>query len=159
MKLFHGSNMAIDKVDLSKSKKFKDFGQAFYLSAEKEQARIMAEAKVIQFGGEESITEFEFDEKYMFNETLNVKVFTSYSKDWAEFVFENRDENKCFIHHYDIVYGPIADDYIGLQIRDLKRKSITFEQFLQNIQYHKGITFQYAFCTQKAVDLLKRICQ
>ena len=38
MKLFHGSNMTIDKVDLSKSKKFKDFGQAFYLSAEKEYA-------------------------------------------------------------------------------------------------------------------------
>lgn len=58
MILFHGSNMPINKVDLSKSKKFKDFGQAFYLSAEREQARKMAEAKVVQFGGEESITEF-----------------------------------------------------------------------------------------------------
>ena len=35
----------------------------------------------------------------------------------------------------------IADDYIGLQIRDFKRNNITFEQFLQRIQYHKGITF------------------
>lgn len=159
MKLFHGSNMTIDKVDLSKSKKFKDFGQAFYLSAEKEQARKMAEAKVVQFGGEETIIEFEFDENCMSDKDFNVKVFTSYSKDWAEFVFDNRDEDKCFTHHYDIVYGPIADDYIGLQIRDFKRKSITFEQFLHNIQYHKGITFQYAFCTQKAVDKLKCVCQ
>ena len=159
MILFHGSNMSINQVDLSKSKKFKDFGQAFYLSAEREQARKMAEAKVVQFGGEEAITEFEFDESCMSNEGLNVKVFTSYSKEWAEFVFDNRDENKCFTHHYDIVYGPIADDYIGLQIRDFKRKSITFEQFLHNIQYHKGITFQYAFCTQKGVEQLKRICQ
>ena len=102
MRLFHGSNMAIDKVDLSKSKKFKDFGQAFYLSAEREQARKMAEAKVIQFGGEENISEFEFDEDCISNEDFNVKVFTSYSKDWAEFVFDNRDENKCFAHHYDI---------------------------------------------------------
>ena len=58
MRLFHGSNMMIDKVDLSKSKLYKDFGQAFYLSAEKEQAQKMAEAKVVQFGGNESITEF-----------------------------------------------------------------------------------------------------
>ena len=48
----------------------------FYLSAEKEQARKMAEAKVVQFGGEEAITEFEFDESCMSNEGLNVKVFT-----------------------------------------------------------------------------------
>lgn len=154
MRLFHGSNMMIDKVDLSKSKLYKDFGQAFYLSAEKEQAQKMAEAKVVQFGGNESITEFVFDESCMLTDELTVKIFTNYSREWAEFVFNNRDENQQFIHHYDIVYGPIADDYIGLQIRDFKRKNITFEQFLQNIQYHKGVTFQYAFCTQKAVDKL-----
>ena len=154
MKLFHGSNMMIDKVDLSKSKLYKDFGQAFYLSAEKEQAQKMAEAKVVQFGGNESITEFVFDESCMLTDELTVKIFTNYSREWAEFVFNNRDENQQFIHHYDIVYGPIADDYIGLQIRDFKRKNITFEQFLQNIQYHKGVTFQYAFCTQKAVNKL-----
>ena len=56
---------------------------------------------------------------------------------------------------HKIMYS--ADDYIGLQIRDFKRKNITFEQFLQNIQYHKGVTFQYAFCTQKAVDKLIHI--
>ena len=154
MRLFHGSNMMIDKVDLSKSKLYKDFGQAFYLSAEKEQAQKMAEAKVVQFGGNESVTEFVFDESCMLTDELTVKIFTNYSREWAEFVFNNRDENQQFIHHYDIVYGPIADDYIGLQIRDFKRKNITFEQFLQNIQYHKGVTFQYAFCTQKAVDKL-----
>ena len=114
----------------------------------------MAEAKVVQFGGNESITEFVFDESCMLTDELTVKIFTNYSREWAEFVFNNRDENQQFIHHYDIVYGPIADDYIGLQIRDFKRKNITFEQFLQNIQYHKGVTFQYAFCTQKAVNKL-----
>ena len=46
MKLFHGSNVSIETVDLSKSKRYKDFGQAFYLSAEEEQALKMAEAKV-----------------------------------------------------------------------------------------------------------------
>ena len=157
MKLFHGSNMMIDKVNLSKSKLYKDFGQAFYLSAEREQAQKMAEAKVVQFGGDKSITEFEFDESYMANNKLEVKIFTEYSKEWAEFVFNNRDENQNYIHNYDIVYGPIADDYIGLQIRDFKRKNITFEQFLHNIKYHKGVTFQYAFCTQRAVDQMIRI--
>ena len=35
MILYHGSNVSIETVDLSKSKRYKDFGQAFYLSAER----------------------------------------------------------------------------------------------------------------------------
>lgn len=157
MILFHGSNIKIDVIDLTKSKRYKDFGQAFYLSTEEEQARKMAIAKVVQFGGEESVTSFAFNESCLSSNELQVKCFTEYSREWAEFVFNNRDENQDFLHEYDIVYGPIADDYIGLQIRDFKRNNITFEQFLANIRYHKGITFQYAFCTQKAIEQLVRL--
>ncbi|MBR3757319.1 MAG: DUF3990 domain-containing protein [Bacteroidaceae bacterium] len=157
MKLFHGSNVSIETVDLSKSKRYKDFGQAFYLSAEEEQALKMAEAKVIQFGGEAIVSEFEFNAECLSSNELNAKLFDSYTREWAEFVFNNRDENQQFQHDYDVVYGPIADDYIGLQIRDFKRNNITFEQFLQKIQYHKGITFQYAFCTQKGIEKLIRL--
>ena len=157
MILYHGSNIMIDVIDLTKSKRYKDFGQASYLSAEEEQARKMANAKVVQFGGEESVTPFDFDESCFASNELQVKCFTEYSREWAEFVFNNRDENQDYLHKYDIVYGPIADDYIGLQIRDFKRNNITFEQFLANIRYHKGVTFQYAFCTQKAIEQLVRL--
>lgn len=157
MILYHGSNTMINVIDLTKSKRYKDFGQAFYLSAEEEQARKMAIAKVVQFGGEESVTLFDFKEACLSYNDLQVKCFTEYSREWAEFIFNNRDENQDFLHSYDIVYGPIADDYIGLQIRDFKRNNITFEQFLANIRYHKGITFQYAFCTQKAIEQLVKL--
>lgn len=157
MILYHGSNMMIDVIDLTMSKKYKDFGQAFYLSAEQEQARKMALAKVVQFGGEESVTAFAWNEQCVAMPELKVLQFTEYSREWAEFVFNNRDENQDYQHPYDIVYGPIADDYIGLQIRDFKRKNITFEQFLSNIRYHKGITFQYAFCTTKAIEQLVKL--
>lgn len=36
MKLYHGSNVKVDQIDLGKSRPAKDFGRAFYLSAEKE---------------------------------------------------------------------------------------------------------------------------
>ena len=39
----------------------------------------------------------------------------------------------------------------------LQENNITFEQFLANIRYHKGITYQYAFCTQKAIEQLIRL--
>ena len=41
-RLYHGSNVAIVQVDLSRSKRGKDFGQGFYLNANPDQAMEMA---------------------------------------------------------------------------------------------------------------------
>ena len=48
MILYHGTNVAFDCIDLSKSKPNKDFGQGFYLSADYDQAMAMAKVKVDQ---------------------------------------------------------------------------------------------------------------
>lgn len=50
MKLFHGSNIKIDVIDLAKSKPFKDFGKGFYLSDDKIQAMEMANFKSLISG-------------------------------------------------------------------------------------------------------------
>lgn len=155
MILYHGSNTAIESIDLKKSKRYKDFGRAFYLSSEREQAIKMAKAKTVQFGGEAIVTTFEYDDSACGN--LSVMEFPHYSREWAEFVYNNRDEQQDFHHNYDIVYGPIANDYIGLQIRDFRRHRLTFEQFMENILYHQGETFQYAFCTETAIAKLKKL--
>ena len=60
-------------------------------------------------------------------------------------------------HGSTIVYGPIANDRIGAQIARYKQGYITFNEFLHRIQYIKGITFQYAFCTQRAIDKLTKV--
>ena len=41
MILYHGSNMDIESIDLSRSSVGKDFGCGFYLTASKEQAERM----------------------------------------------------------------------------------------------------------------------
>lgn len=155
MILYHGSNTAIESIDLKKSKRYKDFGRAFYLSSKREQAIKMAKAKTVQFGGEAIVTTFEYDDSACSN--LSVMEFPHYSREWAEFVYNNRDEQQDFHHNYDIVYGPIANDYIGLQIRDFRRHRLTFEQFMENILYHQGETFQYAFCTEAAIAKLRKL--
>ena len=43
MKLYHGSTIDIPRIDLAKSKPNKDFGKAFYLSDDKQQALEMAQ--------------------------------------------------------------------------------------------------------------------
>ena len=46
MKLYHGTNVDFDEIDLSKSKPNKDFGKGFYLSDNYEQALNMAHTKM-----------------------------------------------------------------------------------------------------------------
>ena len=157
MILYHGSNIAFDKIDLTKSKHFKDFNRAFYLSAEENQAKEMATNKADFLGGTPIVQVYEFDECLLHDGSLKVKIFDHYCLEWAEFVWNNRDENQNYQHEYDIVYGPIANDTIGLQMREFRRSHLTLEGFLKGLQYARGETFQYAFCTEKAISKLHKI--
>ena len=156
--------MIIEHIDLDKSKPNKDFGKGFYLSESEMQATEMATFKSLLLGGEPVITKFEFDDAVMHDSALRIKVFDNYSEERSEYVFDNRDGNdvekvlnrigialRDDVEQYDIVYGPIANDKIGLQIRKLKDGSIDKAEFLNRLKYMKGITFQYFFGTETAV--------
>lgn len=119
IRLHHGSNVGIDAIDLSLSKRGKDFGQGFYLNPNYNQALEMAEFKVDIFGeGSPLVTSFDFDEETAHEADLSIKIFDDYSEEWAQFVVDNRNNNsENPIHGFDIVISPIADDKVGFQIR------------------------------------------
>lgn len=159
MILYHGSNVKIEVPNLEKSKPYKDFGRGFYLSADKNQALRMAEQKTLQLLiGEPIVSEFEFDETLLQSNELKVKIFEDYSVEWANFILQNRDvHNQHPIHEYDIVYGPIADDGVTFQLRRYQAGTISIDELVKELQYAKGITFQYFFGTSLALEKLKRI--
>ena len=156
--LYHGSNIVIDAPDLIHSKPYKDFGRGFYLSADKQQAWDMALQKVSQTKeGKAEVTEFLFDENLMSSKELNVLSFDDYSEDWARFVLANRDISKPYKHKYDIVYGPIADDGVTYQLRRYAGGVISLPRLVEELKYAKGITFQYFFGTERALQYLERV--
>ena len=159
MILYHGSNVKIEVPNLEKSKPYKDFGRGFYLSADKNQALRMAEQKTLQLLiGEPIVSEFEFDEILLQSNELKVKIFEDYSVEWANFILQNRDvHNQHPIHEYDIVYGPIADDGVTFQLRRYQAGTISIDELVKELQYAKGITFQYFFGTTLALEKLKRL--
>ena len=158
MILYHGTNIHFEEIDLSKSNTNKDFGKGFYLSDCREQAMEMAAFKVSFLGGEIIINEYDVPDNILQCGELNIKIFKEYSEEWAKFVFENRDNSTDVpCHNYDIVYGPIANDRVGVQIRKFQNGLISFEEFLNKIRYMKGITFQYFFGTEKAISKLKKL--
>ena len=157
IKLYHGSNMKVVVPDLRHSKPFKDFGKGFYLSDDKQQAWDLAFQKVKQMQtGKAGVSEFLFDEALLTSNELNVKIFTDYSEEWAQFVLDNRDQHKQEpVHNYDIVYGPIADDGVTFQLRRYQGGVISMERLVEELKFAKGITFQYFFGTERALQTLK----
>lgn len=156
MKLYHGSTVVIQQIELSKSRPNKDFGRAFYLSADEGQAMEMAQFRAEFEEAEPVVNVYDFNDTLF--EKFHVKRFEDYSEEWAHFVYDHRTEpSGRTLHDFDIVYGPIANDRIGAQIARYKQGYISFDEFLKRIQYIKGITFQYAFCTQRAIDKLVKL--
>ena len=156
MKLYHGSNVEIEYVDLSRGRRGKDFGKGFYANPDYMQAVEFCSNVVRREGsGIPTVTSFEFDASAL--ECLNVKRFEGYSKEWAEFILMNRNNiSDKPAHDFDIVIGPIADDGVGTQIRRLSRGFITFDAFLEELKYSK-VTYQYFFGTEQALTYLKKL--
>ena len=159
MILYHGSNVEIGAIDFNKSKVGKDFGIGFYLSPVLEQALEMAEKKAMLLGGTPTVTQFEFDDEgAKADAEISFLQYEKYTMDWGKFVHMNRkNKTRVQIHSYDIIYGPIANDNIGFQMRRIDAKLIDWEQFVKELQHKGGETFQYFFGTEKALKYIKKL--
>lgn len=158
IQLYHGSTVNIERIDLQKSRPNKDFGRGFYLSADRQQAWRMGEFKALTEGGVPVMNTYLFDETVLTSGELHVLTFAGYTREWTEFIFLNRNNRSTVpAHQYDIVYGPIANDRVGVQIGKYEAGDITLEQFLENLKYMKGVTFQYFFGTERALAKLSKI--
>ena len=157
MILYHGSNMDFDHIDLQKSKPNKDFGRGFYLSDNYEQALNMAKVKFELLGiGTPTVLAYEIADEALCS--LNTLRFDSYSEDWAKFIILNRNNPTGLpAHKYDVVIGPIANDRVGVQLWRYENHAIDLPTLVHNLQYMKGITIQYFFGTERAVNLLNKI--
>lgn len=156
MKLYHGSNVEIESINLDLGRRGKDFGKGFYVNPDYMQAVEFCSSVIRREGqGIPTVTSFDFDESAL--DVLNVMRFDGYSKEWAEFILKNRNNiSDEPAHDYDIVIGPIADDGVGTQIRRLSRGFITFDAFLEELKYSK-VSIQYFFGTEEAIKYLKKI--
>lgn len=157
VKLYHGSNVPIEQIDLSRSRRGKDFGKGFYLNANKSQAMDMAvrTARFLDVGSP-TVSCFEFDEEGAVEAGLKIKKFEGYSEEWAEFVVMNRRNNTDIpAHPYDIVIGPIADDTVGVQIRRYIMGYVSAAALVEELRFKGDHAVQYYFGTVRAVGFLK----
>ena len=90
---------------------------------------------------------------------LRVRVFEEKPTiEWAIFIRNNRDikftdyeNSECNLDcKYDVVVGPVADDTVGLLIRQFSRGTIDAEYMKREFDFGR-LTNQYTFHTEKAL--------
>jgi len=161
MIVYHGSNVEIDKIDLKKCQKYKDFGQGFYVTTLEQQAERMSKRTVKRFGGIPIVTIFEFDVSKL--KDLNYKEFEQVDNDWAIFIINNRDRyfkensNELSNHDnkYDVVSGAVANDDIATTFALYRDGFINADALTDRIKY-KELNNQYSFHTINAIELLRK---
>ncbi len=148
--LYHGSNIAFNQIDLSKSHNRRDFGRGFYCTILENQAKEWAHRLYMRntFGSE-------YVYQYIFrqSETLKIKRFYALSAEWLEFIKDNRLQGGIQ-HSYDVVIGPVADDNTMETIQLYMSGILKSNEAVERLRYNK-INNQVSFHTPQALKHLK----
>lgn len=154
MKVYHGSLEVVNCPVILQPNRKLDYGDGFYTTTSKKQSKEWAERRMLEkhsmYG---YVNIYEFDDKKL--SEFKSLIFSEPSEEWAEFVMANRTKSG-FIHDYDIVYGPVANDRVYLQFGLYESGAIGIETLLRELKTYKLVD-QYLFHTEKALTALKFI--
>lgn len=160
-KLYHGTNVAFERLDPTKSRNGLDFGSGAYLTPDMEQAWGMAKRKQIVLGGRRIVMEFDFDDSCLFDLSSGCLNFETYDEDWTAFVLQNRNLNWNYRHNYPVISGPVADGVMPTVIEEylrsypdeieaLKREHLS--KLTERLLFSKRQSRQYCFHTEEAIE-------
>ena len=141
--LYHASGETVEFPEIRKSKYTKDFSWGFYCTNNYEQAEKWAKRN------RKSPTINYYT--YIENKDLKILKFEEMNDEWLDFIAKCR---AGFIHDYDIVEGPMADDTVWNFVNDFLNSEISRDVFWQLAKF-KHPTHQISFHTLKALDCLR----
>lgn len=151
MRLYHGSNVIVEKPRLFRSDRRVDFGSGFYVTSSFDQAARWAELVTKRRGqGEPVVSVYELDEERL--ESLVVRSFDGPTVEWLRFVGENR-RGRTPEALDDLVIGPVANDNTMPTLRLFFADVYTEEEAIRRLLPQK-LHDQWAFKTQRALDVL-----
>lgn len=88
----------------------------------------------------------------IFDREFSVLRFTGATKEWLEFVVNNRRGKD--VEKYDLVMGPVANDQLYATIRLYEQGVITADAAIEMLKTHKLFN-QLSFHTERVASLLQ----
>jgi hypothetical protein len=154
MKLYHGTfTTDIKQPDLSKCRQKTDFGKGFYTTKSFEQAKRWAMLRKNRFRAKEAyVIEYEIDDAILSSETYKIKHFDGATKEWLEFVFNNR--KGMAVETYDMVMGPVANDSLYATLLLYEQGVLSVEATIAQLKTYT-LFDQLSFHTAKALAAIR----
>lgn len=152
MKLYHGSNIVVEKPAILASDRKLDFGTGFYLTSSYEQAARWATLTAKRKeSGSSVVSVFEFDDSDL--DSLKSLKFEKADKSWLRFVSANR-KNVEFVNDFDLIIGPVANDrtmpVISLFFAGIYDEDETIKRLLP-----QKLCDQFVFRSEKSLQKLQ----
>lgn len=151
-RVYHGSIDEVVNPEIRQPNRSLDYGSGFYTTTSYEQAKRWVERRMKDKGvaiGYVNI--YELDEKLVKN--MKSLFFEKPTEEWVSFVMRNRTERN-FIHDYDVVYGPVADDSVYTQFALYEGGIISLPTLIHELKTYKMVD-QYLFHTEKSLLAIK----
>lgn len=120
MTLYHGSYCVVEKSDLARCAKYKDFGQGFYLTSSKRQAKSFAKISAFKAKSDGLISpeiDFAYISCFKLSDICDLSIYSydTADVDWLHCIVAHR-RKRVFVNirrqmeEYDIIAGKIAND-------------------------------------------------
>lgn len=152
MKVYHGSLEQVTQPEMRKPNRTLDYGSGFYTTTSYQQAKDWVLRKMKeQTAAAGFVNAYELDEEKM--KTMKALVFHEPSEEWVDFVMLNRRQ-RGFIHDYDVVYGPVANDRVYAAFALYEGNLIDKQTLIAELKTYKLVD-QYLFHTEQSLGLLK----
>ena len=150
-RVYHGSVEEVRKPEIRQPNRSLDYGSGFYTTTSYEQAKRWVERRMKDKGVAVGyVNIYELDEKLVKN--MKSLFFEKPTEEWVSFVMRNRTERN-FVHDYDVVYGPVADDSVYTQFALYEGGIISLPTLIHELKTYKLVD-QYLFHTEKALATL-----
>lgn len=133
-KVFHGATMLVDSPLCHIGRDNLDFGKGFYVTDIREQAERWA-TRVVNIGLPQWLNIYDIDEEDI-KKNGNCKIFSSYDKEWLDFIVDCRN-GKTPWKEFDYIEGGIADDRVITTIEDYINGDISMEYALKRLSEHQ----------------------
>lgn len=151
-RVYHGSIDEVVNPEIRQPNRSLDYGAGFYTTTSYEQAKRWVERRMKDKGVAVGyVNIYELDEKLVKN--MKSLFFEKPSEEWVSFVMRNRTERN-FIHDYDVVYGPVADDSVYTQFALYEGGIISLPTLIHELKTYKLVD-QYLFHTEKSLLAIK----
>ncbi|MGN1324829.1 MAG: DUF3990 domain-containing protein [Candidatus Spyradenecus sp.] len=148
MRVYHGSTLEIKVPDLNCSKRFLDFGPAFYVTTFRAQAEQWARRKHARALSSPApvVNAYELDDDLS---AFSVLRFGGVNEAWLDFVCDCRDGKDVYAP-YDVVIGRVADDDVFRTIQSYRQGDIPRARAIELLRFARP-NDQLALRTERVI--------